>query len=99
MFHLTIAFHPALYIFCVYFISLSLSRANGAGYLWQMAHMCTGDFTQDVPELSNAHAGVATNELCNAAHGTAPPPPSPVSLEQLLATQNKLMRVLTKNLV
>jgi hypothetical protein len=62
----------------------------------------TGDFTQDVPEPSNAHAGAATNELHNATHGT-PPPPSPplqpVSLEQLLATHNELMRVLTENLM
>jgi hypothetical protein len=102
MFHLTIAFHPALCIFCVYFISLSLSRANGARYLWQMVRMRTGDFTQDVPEPSNARDGAATNKLHNAAHGTPPPPPPPpppVSLEQLLATQNELIRVLTKNLV
>jgi hypothetical protein len=42
------------------------------------------------------------NELRNAARGTPPPQPSPpplVSLEQLLATQNELMRVLTENLV
>jgi hypothetical protein len=60
-----------------------------------------GDFTQDVPESSNARAGAATNELRNAARGTPPPPqpPPPVSLEQLLAMQNKLMRVLTENLV
>jgi hypothetical protein len=68
----------------------------------------TGDLTQDVPELSNARAGVATNELHNVAHGTHPHPPPPppppphplpVSLEQLLATQNELMRVLTENLM
>jgi hypothetical protein len=62
----------------------------------------TGDFTQDVPEPSNARAEVATNELHNAAHEIPPPPPpppSPVSLEQLLTTQNELMRVLTENLV
>jgi hypothetical protein len=102
MFHLIIAFHPALCIFCVYFISLSLSRANGASYLWQMVRTRTGDFTQDAPEPSNARAGVAMNELRNAARGTPPPPPPPpppVSLEQLLAMQNKLMRVLTENLV
>jgi hypothetical protein len=64
-----------------------------------MVHTCTGDFTQDVPKPSNAHARAATNELHNAAHGTPPPPPPLVSLEQLLATQNKLMKVLTKNLV
>jgi hypothetical protein len=102
MFHLTIAFHPALCIFCIHFISLSLWRANGASYLWQMVRTRTGDFTQDVPEPSNAHAGAATNELCNAAHGTPPPPPPPpplVSLKELLAMQNELMRVLMENLV
>jgi hypothetical protein len=65
-----------------------------------MVRTCTSDFTQDVPKSLNARAGVATNELHNAAHGTPPPPPPPplpVSLEQLLATQNELMRVLTEN--
>jgi hypothetical protein len=56
MFYLTIAFHLALCIFCVYFISLSLSRANGASYLWQMVRMRTGDFTQDAGrELPHHH--------------------------------------------
>jgi hypothetical protein len=59
----------------------------------------TGDFTQDAPEPSNARAGAAMNELRNAARGTPSPPPPPVSLEQLLATQNELMRVLMENLV
>jgi hypothetical protein len=64
--------------------------------------MHTGDFTQDVPEPSNARAGAVTNELRNATRGTLPPPPPPpppVSLEQLLATQNELMRVLMENLM
>jgi hypothetical protein len=89
MFHLTISFRPALCILCIYFISLSLSRTNGASYHWQMVHTHTGGFTQDASEPSNAHAGVAMNELHNAARGTLPPPPPPpppVSLEQLLAT-------------
>jgi hypothetical protein len=64
-----------------------------------MVRTCTGDFTQDAPEPSNAHAGAAMNELHNAARGTPPPPPPPVSLEQLLATQNELMGVLTENLM
>jgi hypothetical protein len=64
-----------------------------------MVRMHTGNFTQDVPEPLNTHAGAATNDLHNAARGTPPPPPPPVSLEQLLAMQNELMRVLTENLV
>jgi hypothetical protein len=64
-----------------------------------MVHMHIGDFTQDVPESSNGRAVVAMNELRNAAHGTPPPPPPPASIEQLLATQNELMRVLMENLV
>jgi hypothetical protein len=64
-----------------------------------MVCMRTGDFTQDVPEPSNAHVGAATNELRNAARETPLPPPLLMSLEQLLATQNELMRVLTENLV
>jgi hypothetical protein len=64
-----------------------------------MVRTRTGDLTQDVPNPSNTRAGAATNELRNAARGTPPPPLPPVSLEQLLATQNELMRVLTENLV
>jgi hypothetical protein len=67
-----------------------------------MVRTRTGDFTQDVPESSNARAGATTNELRNVARGTPPPPPPPpppVSLEQLLAMQNELMRVLTEKLV
>jgi hypothetical protein len=67
-----------------------------------MVRTHTGDFIQDVPKTSNAHARAATNELRNAARGTPLPPPPPLpplSLEQLLATQNELMRVLTENLV
>jgi hypothetical protein len=64
-----------------------------------MVRTHTSDFTQDVPESLNAHAGAAMNELHNAAHGTPPPPPPPMSLEQLLPTQNELTRVLTENLM
>jgi hypothetical protein len=66
-----------------------------------MVHTRADDFTQDVPKPLNARAGASVNELCNAARGTPPPspPPPPVSLEQLLAMQNELMRVLTENLV
>jgi hypothetical protein len=67
-----------------------------------MVHTRTGDFIQDMPESSNAHARAVMNELHNAGHGTpppAPPPPPPVSIEQLLGTQNELMRVLMENLM
>jgi hypothetical protein len=41
----------------------------------------TGDFTEDVPEPSNARVGAATNELHNAVCGTPLSPLPPVSLE------------------
>jgi hypothetical protein len=67
-----------------------------------MVRTGNGDFTQDVPESSNARVGAATNKLLNAACRTPPPPPPPpppVSIEQLLSMQNELMRVLTENLM
>jgi hypothetical protein len=71
-----------------------------------MVHMRTGDFSLDVPELSDAYARVVGTRPHEGSpigpRGTAPasppllPPPS-VSIEQLLAMQNKLILVLTKN--
>jgi hypothetical protein len=64
--------------------------------------VCThiGNFTQDVPELSNARAGAVTNELRIAARGTPPlPPPPPMSLKLLLDMQNELMWELAENLM
>jgi hypothetical protein len=76
-----------------YIINLS-SCSDGASYLWQMVNTRTGDFMLDVPEGSGS---------CRGAMPAPPPPPLspplPVSLEQLLATENELMQVLTKNLV
>jgi hypothetical protein len=67
-----------------------------------MVRTCIGNFAPDVPESLNARARAAAT----GPHGPAPelPPPSPppppsVSIEQLLATQNKLMRVLMENLM
>jgi hypothetical protein len=59
--------------------------------LWQMVHTRTfKDPILDIPESSAEHG------RGQAPHGNAPPPPPrlPVSLEQLLATQNDLMRLL-----
>jgi hypothetical protein len=72
--------------------------------------MRTADFTRDVPESSNARAREAAIGPCGAAptgpRGATPEPPPPLSLppppvsfEQLLATQNELMRVLMNNLM
>jgi hypothetical protein len=83
-----LSFLPALCTFLHIAYILSLLLHNGASYIWQMVCMRTGDFTQDVPELSNARAGAVTSELCNAARRTPPPPPPPpphVSVNQLLA--------------
>jgi hypothetical protein len=67
-----------------------------------MVRMRMSDFTPDVPKSSNAHAGA----VATGPRGPSPelsPPPLPamplVSLEQLLAMLNELMRVLTKNLM
>jgi hypothetical protein len=69
-----------------------------------MVRMHTGNFDQDVPEASNARARAAVV----GPHGPAPesppqpqplPPSPPVSIEQLLATHNEFMQVLTEILV
>jgi hypothetical protein len=62
--------------------------------IWQMVH------TRTFEELSfNSPEGSAGRERGQVPHGSAPPPlaRSPVSLKQLLATQNDLMRRLIKN--
>jgi hypothetical protein len=59
--------------------------------IWQMVHTRTSeDAILDIPEgsIGRGHGQVP--------HGSAPPPP-PVSLEQLLAIQNDLMRRLVEN--
>jgi hypothetical protein len=64
--------------------------------LWQMVcTRATEDDVLDIPEGSAPH-GCGRGQ---PSHGNAPPPPplSPVSLEQLLATQNELMTLLIQN--
>jgi hypothetical protein len=64
-----------------------------------MVRTHTGDFILDMLEGSSARRGAAPIGPCGAAPEPPPPPSLPVSIEQQLATQNELMRVLTKNLV
>jgi hypothetical protein len=63
--------------------------------------MCThiGDFVLDVSEGSGAHHGAVPTGPPGTAPLSSPQPLSPVSIEQLIATQNELMQVLTENLV
>ena len=68
-------------------------------YSWQMVRTRSADeAVLDLPETS---AGRGRGQLPRApprGQGTPPPPPRPpVSLEQLLATQNDLMRRLVEN--
>jgi hypothetical protein len=59
--------------------------------IWQMVHTRTSENTiLNIPEVS---VGRGRGQV---PHGGAPPPP-PVSLEQLLATQNDLVRRLVEN--
>jgi hypothetical protein len=59
--------------------------------IWQMVHTRTfEDFILNIREGSIRHG------RGQVPHGSAPPRP-PVSLEQLLATQNDLMRRLVEN--
>jgi hypothetical protein len=65
-------------------------------YLWQMVRTrANGDDVLDVPE------GFATHRRGRGqpSRGNAPPPPlrPPISLEQLLSTQNELMTLLIQN--
>jgi hypothetical protein len=65
-------------------------------YLWQMVHTrANGDDVLDVLEGYAAHGRGHGQPY----RGNAPPPPPrpPVSLEQLLATQNELMTLLIQN--
>jgi hypothetical protein len=64
--------------------------------LWQMVRTrTTDDYVLDIPEGS-APRGHGRGQ---PSHGNALPPPlhPPVSLEQLLATQNELMTLLIQN--
>jgi hypothetical protein len=77
------SFHHILLDMCKYLMMQSS--------IWQMVCARTSkDHILDIPEGSD---GCARGQF---PRGNAPPPP-PVSLEQLLATQNDLMRKLAEN--
>jgi hypothetical protein len=62
--------------------------------IWQLIHTRTSEeLSLDIP------GGSAGRGRGQVSHGGAPPPPPrpPISLEQLLATQNDLMRRLIEN--
>jgi hypothetical protein len=62
--------------------------------IWQMVHTRTSEeLSLDIPE------GYARRGRIQVPHDGAPPPPPrpPVSLQQLLATENDLMRRLIEN--
>jgi hypothetical protein len=76
-------FHHILLDVCKYLMMQSS--------IWQMVHIRTfEELGLDSPDGSAGHG------RGQVPHGSAPPPP-PVSLEQLLATQNDLMRKLIEN--
>jgi hypothetical protein len=79
-------FHHILLNICIYLMIQSS--------IWQMVHTRTSEeLSLDIPEGS---AGCGCGQV--PCGGAPPPPPHPpVSLEQLLATQNDLMRRLVEN--
>jgi hypothetical protein len=99
---LSYPFYPSFMYFYIFLISYIFSCSNGTSYIWQMVRTHTSYFTLDMPEGSGGRCGAAPTKPHRPAPGAAPPPPPPlppVSIEQQLATQNKLMRVLTENLM
>jgi hypothetical protein len=68
---------------------------NDVSYLWQMVRpRAVEDATYDIPEGFVDH-GCARGQV---PHANPPPPPpqAPVSIDDLLSTQNELMRVLVR---
>jgi hypothetical protein len=93
----------SLFIYCIYLMhNLHHILLDHYDYLmmqsclWQMVHKrTTDDDMLDILEGSAPHG----RGRGQPSHGNAPPPPphSPISSEQLLATQNELMTLLIQN--
>jgi hypothetical protein len=84
-------------LYCIYLIqSLHHNLLDSCKYimmessLWHMVH--TRTFEDAIPDIPEGYAGCRCGQ---SPRGNAPPPPphAPVSLEQLLVTQNDLMRL------
>jgi hypothetical protein len=90
--------------YCIYLMhGLHHNILNCCNYLmmqsclwWMVRTGANGDDVLDLLEGSAAHE----RGCGQPPHGNAPPPPSrpPVSLEQLLATQNEIMTLLIQNM-
>jgi hypothetical protein len=74
-----------------------LQISNGVSYLWQMVRTrATEDAMIDILEGSVGY-GCGPGQVPRGNPPTPPPSRPPVSIEQLLATQNELMNVLVQN--
>jgi hypothetical protein len=74
-----------------------LQISNGMSYLWKVVRTrATEDAALDIPEGS-AGRGHGRGHAPPGNPPTPPLPRPPISIEQLLATQNELMSVLVQN--
>jgi hypothetical protein len=82
-------------VYIIFYWTIAIS--NGVSYLWQMMHTrAAEDVELYIPNgcvcLGRGHGQVPCGNP-----STPPRPHPPVSIEQLLATQNELMGVLVQN--
>jgi hypothetical protein len=86
-----------LCMLALYSTGLSHASDNGPSYLWSMVHSRSSkELVLDIHRPSTGRG----KPPCGPLRGNAPPSPPPhlpVSLEQLLATQNELTTLLIQN--